>query len=283
MPVPRRNAHRSGRYIVDSPLRDLSVDGALVSGRRLVILSDGHLDFHFGKTALGVLRYRGDDVVAMIDRDHAGRTTAQVVGLGGETPIVATLPEALTFEPDALLIGVATRGGMIPLEWKPMLLEAIGAGLDIICGLHYFLSEDPDLAAAAARSGPRLIDVRKPPAKLAVAEATPHRQGCTVVTMVGSDCAVGKMSAALDIEAEARRRTIDMQFVATGQTGMMIAGNGIPLDRVIGDFMSGAIESAVLEAAENHEVVLVEGQGSLLHPAYSGVTLALIHGSGPTR
>ena len=252
-----------------------------VAGRRLAILGDGHLDFHFGKTAMGVLRYRPQDVVVVIDREMAGQATQAAIGLGGDTPIVPSLRAALSFGPDALLIGVATRGGTIPTEWRPTLLEAIQNGLDIVCGLHEFLSDDPQLSAAARLAGVKLIDVRRPPQELAVAEGTEHRASTTVVTMVGSDCAVGKMSVALDIQRESIARGLDTGFVATGQTGMMISGEGIPLDRIIGDFMSGAVEREVLRAAERHEVVLVEGQGSLLHPAYSGVTLALIHGSRP--
>jgi uncharacterized NAD-dependent epimerase/dehydratase family protein len=251
------------------------------SGRRLVILADGHLNFHFGKTAIGLLRYRAGDVVAVIDRESAGRDTQAALGVGGTTPIVATLTEALQYRPDALLLGVATRGGTIPVEWRPVLRAAVDHRLDLICGLHEFLGDDPELAMAAEAAGVQLIDVRKPAPDHTVAEYRPHRPGSTVITMVGSDCAVGKMSVALDVEAEATRQGMDMYFVATGQTGMMIAGNGIPLDRIIGDFMAGAVEGAVRDAAEAHDVVLVEGQGSLLHPAYSGVTLALIHGSQP--
>jgi uncharacterized NAD-dependent epimerase/dehydratase family protein len=252
-----------------------------VAGRRLAILADGHLDAHFGKTALGVVRYRPADVVAVIDGATAGSTTGQRFALGGDIPIVATLSDALALEPDSLLIGVATRGGLIPYEWRPIILEAIRHRLDIICGLHQFLSDDPQIADAAVSAGVQLIDVRKPPPDLAVAQGGSHRAGSTVITMVGSDCAVGKMSVALDIQAHAETRHLAMGFVATGQTGIMIDGEGVPLDRIIGDFMSGAVEREVLAATERHEIVLVEGQGSLLHPAYSGVTLALIHGSRP--
>jgi uncharacterized NAD-dependent epimerase/dehydratase family protein len=252
-----------------------------VAGRRLVILADGHLDTHFGKTAIGILRYRAGDVVAVIDRESAGKSTQEAVGVGGSAPIVASLDDALERHPDALLLGVATRGGAIPDEWRPVLRHAISSGLDVIGGLHEFLNDDPELASLARASGVQLIDVRKPPERLSVASGRPHRAESIVITIVGSDCAVGKMSVSLDIEAEARRRGIDAQFVATGQTGMMIAGNGVPVDRVIGDFMAGAVEEEVVKAAERHDVVLVEGQGSLVHPGYSGVTLALIHGSRP--
>ena len=249
--------------------------------RRLVVLADGHLDFHFGKTAIALVRYRSEHVVAVIDRDHAGSSTQEAIGHGGHIPIVRSLTEALPFGPTALLIGVATRGGFIPSEWRPVLNEAIENRLDIISGLHYFLSDDPELRSAADVAGIELIDVRRPPSELVVAGGTAHRPGSTVITLVGSDCAVGKMSVALDVEREAAAAGLDFHFLATGQTGIMISGDGIPLDRVIGDFMSGAIEGQVVRAAEKHDFVLVEGQGSLLHPAYSGVTLALIHGSAP--
>jgi uncharacterized NAD-dependent epimerase/dehydratase family protein len=249
--------------------------------RRLVILADHQLDFHVGKTAIGMLRYRPQEVVAVIDSSHAGRTTQEVVGVGGSIPIVASLQEAMPYGPTALLIGVAPRGGGLPPEWRPLLLAAIRQGLSIISGLHYFLNEDAELCEAAASAGVQLIDVRRPPATLSVATHAPHRPGSTVVTFVGSDCAVGKMTAALDVERCARQRGLDAQFVATGQTGILIAGFGVPLDRVIGDFMAGALEQLVIDTAARHDIVLVEGQGSLLHPGYSGVTLALIHGSAP--
>ncbi len=247
----------------------------------MAVLADGHLDFHFGKTAMGILRYRTDEVVALIDGSNAGKTTGEVVGLGGSTPIVSTLDAAMHHRPDTLLIGVATRGGMLPPEWRRVVLQAIRAGLTVVSGLHQFLADDPELATAAADAGTDLVDVRKPPTLTEVATGQSHRSASTVITFVGSDCAVGKMSVALDIEREAKDRGTDAVFLATGQTGMMIAGNGVPLDRVVGDFMAGAIEQEVLRASEKHDIVLVEGQGSLLHPAYSGVTLALIHGSQP--
>lgn len=255
--------------------------GYATNGRRVIILADGHLDSHFGKTTIGVVRYRSEDILAVVDGVNAGHMVSQVLGIGGEVPIVGTLAEALVFGPDTLMIGVATRGGTIPAEWRPVLREAIEAGLDIISGLHQFLGEDRELSAAALDAGVDLIDVRRPEPNLRVASGARHREESTVVTVVGSDCAVGKMSVALDVEAEAKARGLAVAFVATGQTGMMIAGGGIPLDRIIGDFMSGAMEEQVIQAAAEHEIVVVEGQGSLLHPAYSGVTLALIHGSRP--
>lgn len=249
--------------------------------RRLVILAEGYLDFHHGKTAVSLLRYRPDDVVAVIDRAHAGRTVRDVLGLDCVVPIVATIDDAFRHAPTALLIGIAPRGGGLPPEWRPQLLTAIRHGLDVISGLHYMLNGDEELAAAAREAGVRLVDVREPPAALQVADFTPHRSGSHVITFVGSDCAIGKMTAALEMTEEARRAGLSVAFVATGQTGIMLEGAGVTVDRVIGDFMSGAIEELVNAAAEEADWVFVEGQGSLLHPAYSGVTLALLHGSAP--
>lgn len=249
--------------------------------RRLAILADGMLDFHHGKTATSIIRYRPDEVVAVIDSDHAGTTTEVVLGLGGDIPIVESIEEAFRFGPNALLIGIAPRGGGLPEAWRRQIVDAIEHGLDVISGLHYMLNEDMEFAAAASRNGVRLVDVRRPPDDLEVASMAPRRSGSKVVTFVGSDCAVGKMTAALEVTAAARRRGFSAAFVATGQTGILLEGSGIAIDRVVGDFMAGAVEKLVVEASQNADLVFVEGQGSLLHPAYSSVTLALLHGSLP--
>lgn len=249
--------------------------------RRLAVLADGTLDFHHGKTATSLLRYRPSEVVAVIDRDHAGRSTGEVLGLAGDTPIVADITDTVKLHPTALLIGIAPRGGGLPTEWRRQILWAIAHGLDVISGLHYMLNDDAEFAAAARERGVALVDVRQPPSHVSVAELAPRRSGAHVITFVGSDCAVGKMTAALEVSAAAERAGLSSAFVATGQTGIMLAGTGVAVDRVIGDFMAGAIEQLVVEASERADWVFVEGQGSLLHPGYSGVTLALLHGSSP--
>ncbi|MGH2449401.1 MAG: DUF1611 domain-containing protein [Chloroflexota bacterium] len=249
--------------------------------RRLAILAEGMLDFHHGKTATSLLRYRPDEVVAVIDSQHAGMTTDQVVGLAAGTPIVPDISQAMVFCPTALLIGIAPRGGDLPAAWRRQILQASAAGLDVISGLHYMLGDDAEFAAAAAKGGGRLIDVRRPPDDVSVAEMLPRRPGSRVITFVGSDCASGKMTAALEVTKSARERGLNAAFVATGQTGIMLEGRGIAIDRVIGDFMAGAAERLVHEASEHADWVFVEGQGSLLHPGYSGVTLSLLHGSSP--
>jgi uncharacterized NAD-dependent epimerase/dehydratase family protein len=248
---------------------------------RFAVLADGHLDFHFGKTAIGLIRYRPHDVVAVIDGDHAGATSEQILGAGGAIPIVGALKEALALDPASLVIGVAPRGGALPHAWRAVIIDAIDAGLDIISGLHEFLGDDAELSAVAAAKQVRLVDLRRPTGVLDIARMTARRAGSSVVTLVGSDCAVGKMSVGLDLVRALQDQGVDAGLVATGQTGILITGNGIPLDRIVGDFMSGAVEREVDDACNHYDIVVVEGQGSLLHPAYSGVTLALLHGSRP--
>jgi uncharacterized NAD-dependent epimerase/dehydratase family protein len=253
----------------------------LSTNRRIAVLAEGSLDFHFGKTAISILRYQPESVVCVIDRDHAGLTAQQVLGLGGAIPVCANVEEALRLDPTELLIGIAPRGGGLPDSWRAEILRALSSGLDVVSGLHFMLGEDREFQAAAQRHGARILDVRKSPEGLQVARLRARRPGACVVTFVGSDCAVGKMTAALEMHAAAARMGVRSSFVATGQTGIMLAGHGIAVDRVIGDFMAGALEELVVEAAEEADLVFVEGQGSLLHPGYSGVTLALIHGSAP--
>lgn len=253
----------------------------VVTHRRLAVLAENTLEFHHGKTAIGLLRYRPEDVVCVVDSENAGRTAGDVLGVGGPIPIVAHVEAALPLNPNALLIGIAPRGGWLPPEWRRQILQAIEHGLDVISGLHYMLEDDAEFAEAARRHGVTLHDVRRQPPGLSVAELRPRRTGSHVITFVGSDCAVGKMTAALEITASARTAGLSAAFVATGQTGIMLEGSGVSVDRVIGDFMAGSVEGLVVEAAERADWVFVEGQGSLLHPGYSGVTLALLHGSSP--
>jgi uncharacterized NAD-dependent epimerase/dehydratase family protein len=244
--------------------------------RRLLLLAEGHsADPHFGKTARGVMRYRPDDVVAILDSTNdADRHEG--------FPIVRSVVEALPYEPTTALVGVATQGGRFPPAWRRLLEECIAAGLDLESGLHEFVSDDPELAALAREHAVELRDLRKPPAGLNVPTGENLTHGSTSILTVGSDCAIGKMTVALELDRETRSRGIRSEFVPTGQTGIAIAGWGISVDAVVSDFIAGAAERLVLEGVERGgEVLFVEGQGSLLHPAYSGVTLGLIHGSAP--
>ncbi len=246
-------------------------------------MAEGAFEWHYGKTATGVIRYGQDKVVAVIDSTKAGMNVAQALGasFGQDIPVVRDIHEALTYQPDTLLIGIAPMGGALPQEWRWQLLAAIESGLNLISGLHFFLSDDEELRAAAQKRGVTIWDVRRPSGENRVAQFTPHRPGSHTVLMVGSDCAVGKMTAALELDLEARRRGLSSGFVATGQTGIIIANSGIPADRIISDFLAGMTEEIVLDFTKKYDWVFVEGQGALNHPGYSPVTLGLIHGSMP--
>jgi uncharacterized NAD-dependent epimerase/dehydratase family protein len=250
--------------------------------RRLAILAEGRFGWHHGKTAMGVLRYGRDPVVAVIDSSQAGRTVAEWLP-ARDTPIVASLAEALALPepPTALLIGIAPTGGRLPESWRAAILEAVDAGLEVHSGLHTLLGDDPQLAAAAARAGVQIVDYRRPPERMETAVGRRHRPGSRVLLTVGTDCAIGKMSVALELRAAAAAAGASASFVATGQTGIMIEGWGVAVDRVIADFLQGTTEWLVGEGEARGDWVFVEGQGSLDHPAYSSVTLGLIHGATP--
>jgi uncharacterized NAD-dependent epimerase/dehydratase family protein len=194
---------------------------------------------------------------------------------------VGTLDEALAMGPTALLVGIAPQGGGLPQEWRPMLQSAIAAGLHIVSGLHSHLGDDEELARLAAERGVRIHDLRKPPADLPVSTGLARQIEPLSVLTVGTDCTIGKMTAGLRIRDALVDRGVRVGFAATGQTGILIEGWGISVDAVVADFIGGAAERLVLQAAEGSDVVLVEGQGSLVHPGYSGVTLGLLHGSMP--
>jgi uncharacterized NAD-dependent epimerase/dehydratase family protein len=250
--------------------------------RRLVILTEGQFKVHNAKTAMGVIRYGTDEVVALLDSSIAGRNVAEWLP-GHDIPAVATLAEAMAMptRPDTLLIGIAPTGGKLPSEWRATILEAIGAGLDVHSGLHTFLGDDPEFGAAAATAGTAIVDYRRPPARHETAVGRRHGDGKHVILTVGTDCAIGKMSVALELRKAALVAGDAAVFVPTGQTGMMIEGWGVAVDRVISDFVQGTVEWLVEEAEAKGDWIIVEGQGSLDHPAYSSVTLGLIHGSTP--
>jgi len=253
--------------------------------QRLVILAEGAFGDHSAKTAFGVLRYGSRDVVAVIDSTKAPATVGDFRQIPGrsEIPVVASLAEALALPhpPDALLIGIAPTGGRLPDAWRPILLAAIERGLDVISGLHTFLADDPALATAAATHGVTIADVRRPTGPRTTAVGRRHAPGKRVILAVGTDCAVGKMSVMLELRRAAQDAGVSTSFVATGQTGIMIEGWGAPVDAVVSDFVQGTVERIVEQGEALGDWVLVEGQGSLDHPAYSSVTLGLIHGATP--
>jgi uncharacterized NAD-dependent epimerase/dehydratase family protein len=243
---------------------------------KYLLLAEGFSgDLHYGKTMRGVLRYRPDDVVAILDSTRAGEAEDGV-------PVVGRVEDAVGLGPTTALVGVATQGGRFPPEWVAILRECVAHGLDVENGLHVFLADDPELCALAMERGVELRDLRRPPAELSTATGENLSVDSTIVLTVGSDCAIGKMTVSLELDLEARRRGLRSVFVPTGQTGMVIAGWGIAVDAVVADFVAGAAERLVVEGGERGgELLWVEGQGSLLHPVYSGVALGLYHGSVP--
>lgn len=249
--------------------------------RRWAVLADGFLTDRHAKTAHGLIHYGRDPIGAVIDRDNAGRSLSEVLpALKNDAPIVASLRDAMKFDVTSLLLGVATPGGWMPAHWRGWLVEAVSEGLEIANGLHRFLRDDPELVELANSSGARLWDVRDPPRDIPLFSGKTLEVPQKIVLTVGSDCAVGKMTVALEMVAAAAAAGVSTEFVATGQTGILIAGWGIAVDRVISDFVAGAAEKLVCDAPAC-DVVVVEGQGSLWHPAYSGVTLGLLHGTTP--
>ena len=276
-PLPRRRARgRSPGSGGSSRPGRLGSSAVSTEPRRLLILGEGFShDAHYGKTMRGIIRYGPDPVVAILDSARAGEAHEGI-------PIVGTVEDALPFGPTVAVVGVATQGGRFPPAWRELLKSSIANGLDVESGLHEFVSEDPELIDLAGRHGVELRDLRRPPTGLSVPTGANLEVDARIVLTVGSDCAIGKKTVAVELDLEARRRGLESVFVPTGQTGIAIAGWGIAVDAVVADFLAGAAERLVVEgAARGGKLLFVEGQGSLVHPLYSGVTLGLVHGSAP--
>lgn len=249
--------------------------------RRIVILAESYFGDLEAKTASGLIMYKPEEAVAVIDSTQAGKTSQEVLGYGGNIPVVKSLLESLKHRPNALLIGIAPRGGKLPPEWRSIVRQALENGLDVINGLHDMLNDDPEFSRLAASKGVKIHDLREADRYRRVAEGDPSLIKAKVILTVGTDCKSGKKITALEMAKEAKRHGWSSCFVATGQSGMVIAGEGVPIDSIIGDFMSGAIEGFLIEKSRTYDLLCVEGQGTIIHPGYSGVSLALIHGCLP--
>ncbi len=230
------------------------------------------------KTAVGILRFGDREVAAVVDRDLAGDRVHDHVADVQDAPIVDSMADAP--ECDELIIGIAPIGGGFEPSWRPDVRTALERGCDVTAGLHYFLRDDEEFAELAAEHDCELTDVRRPPEDLTVAEGIAHEVDAQVIGTVGTDCSTGKMTTSYALRDAARERGVDAEVVPTGQTGILIDGEGIAVDRVISDFAAGAVERMVRERGD-HDLLIVEGQGALGHPAYSGVTLSLLHGAQP--
>jgi len=247
---------------------------------KYVILTQGRTHPTPAKMAAGILRYHPERVTALLDDELAGRDTGEIMGVGRGIPIVGTLEEAIRLGANALLTGITPPGGQLPVEWRRLILTAIASGLDVVSGLHTLLNDDDEFARAARVQRVTLFDLRRPPDELTVNGCRAKSMTNLRVHTVGTDCNCGKKVTALEIDQALRRRGMRSTFIATGQTGILISGRGIALDRVISDFVAGAAERLVVENAD-YDYLIIEGQGSLVHPLYSGVTLGMLHGFMP--
>jgi len=259
---------------------------------RALVLCEGAFGQSLGKTANGLVRhslkYR---IVGVLDSTKPGRDAGEVLdGRRAGIPVFASLRDALAKlpeEPQVLVIGVATFGGYIPQEFRPVIKEAIEAGLDVVAGLHEFLSDDPEFAALAARHGARLIDVRKPRPLRELEQFSDRSRhlACLRVPVLGTDGSIGKRTTAIRLTDALNAAGVKTEFVATGQTGLLQGARyGVPIDAIGGDFMVGELESQIVKAYEENrpKVIVVEGQGSISHPAYVCGTRAIIMASMPS-
>ncbi|PSQ16968.1 DUF1611 domain-containing protein [Halobacteriales archaeon QS_8_69_26] len=251
---------------------------------RVAILAHGKFP-DSAKTAVGILRYGDREVVGVLDRDRPADRVREVLPDVQDAPIHPDMDSLLADVGeggvDQLIVGIAPIGGGFDDSWRPDVRAALAAGCDVVAGLHYFLAEDEEFARLADEHGCELHDVRRPPEDLTVSEGVAGDVDAEVVLTVGTDCSVGKMTASQELVRTARDRGYDAAMVPTGQTGIMIEGWGVAVDRVVSDFTAGAVERMVLDAAEEHDYLVVEGQGAIVHPAYSAVTLGILHGAMP--
>ncbi|MEW2165924.1 DUF1611 domain-containing protein [Streptomyces sp. NPDC007084] len=253
---------------------------AKLADKNFVLFAEGCFGLFTSKIAASLVRYRGDRCVAVIDSRRAGQSVQDVLGYGGSIPIVSRVEEALHLHPEVMIIGKGLHSVELPSGWKPHILAAVHHGLHVINSIHYRLADDPDIARAVRETGVTVWETKDAPT-VPLNKARVLDLDTWVIHTCGSDSNIGKKTAALQVWNEANRRGIPTGFAATGQSGMLISGHGIAIDGVAGDFMGGAVEQVVMEAAAGNEWVVVEGQGSLNHIGFSGVALAILHGSLP--
>ncbi len=252
-----------------------------LKGRKTLLLAGDDFSALGSKTAVCFVRYRADDVAVVLNSKNSGLFVSDILGFGGNIPIVSNVGEACAFKPEVAIVGVAPRGGRLETGLRDQILECCRAGLDVASGLHTFLADDEELVAAADASGSKIWDVRYVPDVKKVGTGRGCTTGARVVLVTGTDCNVGKMTATVELVEEARRRGLRAAWAATGQTGIMLRERGVCVDRVVADFVSGAAEELVNAEGEDKDIVFVEGQGALVHPGYAAVTLGLLFGVMP--
>jgi len=252
----------------------------LTANQRLAILLHGGIRGTYGKTGLSLLRYSETPIVAVIDGQCAGESLPLLTGIAREIPVVATVEAALAYAPDVLAIGIAPSGGALPEQCWQEVKQAVAAGLSVVNGLHTPMATLPEFRDL--RAGQWIWDVRQEPPNLPIASAQARSLPCRRVLTVDTDMGVGKMSTSLELNWAGQRRGLRSKFLATGQAGLMLAGDGVALDAVRVDFAAGAVEQMVMSFGNNYDILQIEGQGSLLHPG-STATLPLLRGSQPTQ
>jgi uncharacterized NAD-dependent epimerase/dehydratase family protein len=251
--------------------------------RRILALAEGRFSPLKSKTANAALIYTPGETVAIIDSTKNGKTAQDVLGYGGDVPVVASIEEGLKFQPTHLLIGIAPSGGRLPDVWRDWIKTAICNKMHILSGLHTILSDDDEFAKLAEEHHVTITDWRKIPLEYEVVSKGNYRtRKAKAILTVGVDCNIGKMTTMLQVYNEFLKRGLKSDFIGTGQTGIMISGKGIAVDAVISDYIAGSIEKCIdASNAEGYNYIFVEGQGALTHQGYSGVTFGLMHGTMP--
>ena len=245
------------------------------------ILCPNAFDYISNKTGNMLIRYRPQEVCCVIDPMKSGKTAQDVLGYGGKIPVVSNFNEAKDYSPNAMVIGSSTQGGRINGQYRKEITAAINYGCDIYNGMHQFLNDDPELATLAKKETVTINDIRRPPDPPHFPKGSWKKRKAKVMLIVGTDCNTGKMTTGWEIKERLKKRRINVQFVGTGQTGIMLGGGGVPIDAVVGDFMAGEIENAVDAVNDQVDLIIVEGQGSLTNMYYAGVALGLMHGAMP--
>jgi uncharacterized NAD-dependent epimerase/dehydratase family protein len=253
-----------------------------IGKRRMALFAEGCFSPLGAKTAVCLVRYAHDEITAIIDSTLAPSTVQEVLGFGGNIPIVSSIAEAGELGADVFVLGTAPKGGEpTALEFESVRL-ALERGMHVMHGMHRFLAGDPELAAIAEAQGIAIWDVRRSPDGLTVSSGE-QRSDCVVVMTVGSDCNTGKMTVGMELLHALIGAGAKAAFAASGQTGMMITGRGIAIDAVVSDFIGGATEALVSAEVPGNDFVILEGQGSIIHPGYAGVTVGMMAGAMPHR
>ena len=249
--------------------------------KKIVILSHGAFNYIKNKTGNMLIRYRTDEVIALLDRTKSGMTANDELGYGGSIPVIENFEASANLSPDTLVIGSASQGGFISDEYRAEVIKAIKAGCDIISGMHHFINDDEEFVELAEKHHVTLTDLRRPPEMPNFPKGSWHDRKIPVLLIVGTDCDTGKMTTAWEVSERLKDKGRKVEFIGTGQTGILLSGSGVPIDAVKADFMAGEIEYVIDQVPNDTELIIVEGQGALTNQYYAGVTLGLLHGAMP--